>query len=1600
MSSETGESLKDIAPREYYHFYQKAENGHKTRDLKYAEHWGEFKHFILFPEHLPNLYNSTIESFTETVDDSAELGYIARTYAKLYPKVKKNQWYLKILKILGSFLACLALIVSAYLLLISWEQLTGGKGGVDEKAGVLGIIFAPVTSFGGIFYLTGRYMQEYDKQLRKWQRTARPEWQTKNRDGVFTPWFKSHQKFLNGRGIDPEIGKAIRYVISIYSITPAKYYWQEDEDSEEGAFMLPFSVEDKTGQTEVYEQVEAFKQHLNSTEVLEHLEDALACLTDEEMKVYLEFQNSGLSPKKKSVVLPSKTNYIQKLTEDLHRRTKIITNDLIVDRWKHLLDRPQFASRTMTDNEGNTLTLQEFMSQLETGTTNCFALRGNSGQGKTTFSLQMALHFLSTEESSIEPLIVKARHIDRIEANGSLPLIDKELNPYYRRWKRATERKVLIVDGVDENIRLHSKLIDRLHLTAKFYQTKLLFTGRLNTIPTEHFLSYKLSNFSDEYLDRMIWDSSDNSENRKKLNSHMPEALKQHPMVVFGSAEIIANQNNDFDKANLTLEAICNLIYKRDVDESKKKHGESKDIASTQAVAKYIGNYIGSRILGDASKVSEDNLPYQTARKWELIDDNGINEPLLEGFFLTRAPQSVNDSDLPLIWTKLYLEDRQRWERLVRASLTANNPNLAPISKIINGIDTRNQWKLILQIAGEEWILGDLETRRQIVSRLGFEHDPNGRLLCRQTEHEVPLKFQESDLMLYVISFHCNTLKFETQEWSEDPTWTYLAQQILVGVVERYLNQLKILHRCIRGFSKVPWYWDTSIGRNNGDETVIFNPETYFLRLNLAYESNHNSEIEFEDQTREMVEFLESITQPGHNTKILPRVPGIVVFLLQNAKAWPQMFPLDPFEHSSRRGFTKCPKPFLHLMENAFHSIQSQTPETQRNILHQIYAFIQIANSIHGWKGSLFTIRADDSETIQFMYHLSLNLAPSNLPIFRLMYALLRRAGKYPTERSVIFDPSARSGALEEIEYNRKNGTSGYFLTKPKVELGDLDEYTEKNSLKQLRVVGRRWKTHCAPYVDSYEYSGTHLFREFRGKNQLFELYYHPVKFKGYIYPTAKVTDSVDCLTLRYQIFPNRLYCPIPLHLLSNADLNCILYDDKQLTGRARFSWGVVPWFTPVDSTLLSILKQHTRKGETKSKYEQLDLLSHWLKQFGKVSNKEQATKIAKDEYNIDSQDGLEYFGVCDLREGPDSNGYFYIHILTGTANNDFYVTQDSSGGAWNELNSIHSMESMGDYENVFIRFQVSIEQNATNKHCIIVPNNLVLVCQSCFGSGVPMDADFPTMCQTCMMKFREKGEHSLIRHIRVCYPDLKAMSIDQNHKQFIYKKQDWMGEERAREDIKEVENNVSKLNLFYLGDRPNSEQWEFSPLRCQQTHCVSTMEDSPENLTEVFYRQICQDCIVQSRRNRPVPFYTSAYQNGELAKRAQEIITTSLDTRHEYWYLHLTHIHYWIEEGYESDTLHLTIYGRGDVLGHYIGKSHNQKNLLAQEIRTRFPKQDQDFETLDIQINFEAGIPPERIERHPQAIVKNSKLSVSEEDAEAYGDDLLSKWERQSKYK
>ena len=49
-----------------------------------------------------------------------------------------------------------------------------------------------------------------------------------------------------------------------------------------------------------------------------------------------------------------------------------------------------------------------------------------------------------------------------------------------------------------------------------------------------------LSKFTEDYLDRMIWETSDDPENRLHVNRFIPDKLKQHPLVLFSSAEILS----------------------------------------------------------------------------------------------------------------------------------------------------------------------------------------------------------------------------------------------------------------------------------------------------------------------------------------------------------------------------------------------------------------------------------------------------------------------------------------------------------------------------------------------------------------------------------------------------------------------------------------------------------------------------------------------------------------------------------------------------------------------------------------------------------------------------------------------------------------------------------------------------------------------------------------------------------------------------------------------------------------------------------------------------------------------------------------------------
>ena len=59
-------------------------------------------------------------------------------------------------------------------------------------------------------------------------------------------------------------------------------------------------------------------------------------------------------------------------------------------------------------------------------------------------------------------------------------------------------------------------------------------------------------------------------------------------------------------------------------------------------------------------------------------------------------------------------------------------------------------------LAAEEWILGDLETKKTIVRRIGLESDFNGRIEIRQ-ESDLDENFQNLAVFREIMHFHCMT---------------------------------------------------------------------------------------------------------------------------------------------------------------------------------------------------------------------------------------------------------------------------------------------------------------------------------------------------------------------------------------------------------------------------------------------------------------------------------------------------------------------------------------------------------------------------------------------------------------------------------------------------------------------------------------------------------------------------------------------------------------------------------------------------------------------------------------------------------------------------
>ena len=87
------------------------------------------------------------------------------------------------------------------------------------------------------------------------------------------------------------------------------------------------------------------------------------------------------------------------------------------------------------------------------------------------------------------------------------------------------------------------------------------------------------------------------------------------------------------------------------------------------------------KIIDPQKESPVEDPVFITANDWKLIDENGVNETLTEGYFIMESIGDDDDSHELFIegWDKLRelcKDDPERWEYYVRGFLTSKEPNL------------------------------------------------------------------------------------------------------------------------------------------------------------------------------------------------------------------------------------------------------------------------------------------------------------------------------------------------------------------------------------------------------------------------------------------------------------------------------------------------------------------------------------------------------------------------------------------------------------------------------------------------------------------------------------------------------------------------------------------------------------------------------------------------------------------------------------------------------------------------------------------------------------------------------------------------------------
>ena len=570
----------------------------------FAEDWGKVRKYVLFPDHLPDLHTPTKESYNEAIK-LIELQPVSRLYAKI-PVQDFNKRIIRYL----ALAVCVLIILN-----ILWWRISDN---VPEELQRVSPFFSLIASAALVQRVWGGWTQ-YEEGYNKWCVGTEPTWKSLNKKRIID-WYQKHIKFLEARGVERQIIDGQLHIIREYCRELKALPWKVGESDTFTTTVNRFDFEaGATLQDVETTDTDEYLQYMDK-----FLRDEVLKLSSVEKEAYFRF--SGLAAEEYLSPIPDGVSYIEheyleRLESQLHERTNRITSEEVIERWIDLLNRPNFDARKLTKvvDRTNERTINQLIEEIGSPAEKprMWAIKGNSGLGKTTLMLQLCIHFLKSRDEEIEPFFHKARDIAEIDQFGDIGInLSQEIDPYRERWLASRGRKLLIVDGIDENTKLMNKLLDRLDKSSNFYHADILLTGRMNISPSYSFQTYELANFDSDYLHQMIHRSSDNPVNRKWLKEFIPSELQQHPLILFGSAEILSNHQDDFENADLSYRALAEFVFTRDVEESIKKYGQEMPKIN---LLRKIGSFALQKIIDPQKESPVEDPVFITANDWKRL---------------------------------------------------------------------------------------------------------------------------------------------------------------------------------------------------------------------------------------------------------------------------------------------------------------------------------------------------------------------------------------------------------------------------------------------------------------------------------------------------------------------------------------------------------------------------------------------------------------------------------------------------------------------------------------------------------------------------------------------------------------------------------------------------------------------------------------------------------------------------------------------------------------------------------------------------------------------------------------------------------------------